>query len=444
MPFATVDWLELWPAFVDDLAASVRNLAPGVILRDAMVDVVPAMPIAPALPIVRVSPAEPSPASAVPSPVSGPSLTGTPGPSHTPSSGRGLSPQSGPGSDVDRASHPVRALPTWVSPHRLTPSSDAVPAAPFAPVSSSTEVPAGPPIVPASPPVAVLSAPASPVSTPSVVKIDPPAAGSQSTTDLKELSLGIKLGHACSGCSHWRQACRVSEGSDLSAKDLQCKRCVYYKEKCKWVSSSATGAPACHSLFCPANLFRLLGSKRVRTSARLSQRASRAAWETVPRLPSLVFISKKFPEELPEFPQDGTPQASLRELLTWHAELSRASYAYRELRASYDAAIVQAGLAAERLVAGDALCHKLWDHYLHLTGLHVSSDPSLSCSSSKGKDRALSISSDDEEQDTNDDDDDDDGGDGGDHWSGLSRSENNDRDAGAGGANAGAGAMDTS
>jgi hypothetical protein len=196
--------------------------------------------------------------------------------------------------------------------------------------------------------------------------------------------------------------------------------------------------------FVLANLFRLLGSKRVRTSARLSQRASRAAWETVPGLPSLVLISKKFPEELPEFPQDGTPQASLRELLTWHAELSRASYAYRELRASYDTAIVQAGLAAERLVAGDALCHKLWDHYLHLTGLRMSSDPSLSCSSSKGKDRALSISSDDEEQDTNDDDDDDDGGDGGDHWSRLSRSEDNDRDAGAGGANAGAGAMDTS
>ncbi|KAI0274031.1 hypothetical protein BGY98DRAFT_1099299 [Russula aff. rugulosa BPL654] len=146
MPFATVDWLQTWPAFVDDLAATVRNLAPGVILRDAMADVVPAMSVAPALPAVRVSPAESSPAPVVPPPVSGPSPTGTPGPSHTPSSGRGLSPQSGPGSDVDRASRPVRALPARASPHRLTPSPDAAPAAPSAPVSSSTVVPAGPPV----------------------------------------------------------------------------------------------------------------------------------------------------------------------------------------------------------------------------------------------------------------------------------------------------------
>jgi hypothetical protein len=192
------------------------------------------------------------------------------------------------------------------------------------------------------------------------------------------------------------------------------------------------------SLTCP--LF--LGPKRVRTSARLSQRATRAARETVPGLPPVVLLSKRFPDQLPEFPQVGTAQTSLRELLTWHAELSRASYAYRELRASYDAAIVQAGLAAERLMAGDALRHKLWDHYLHLAGLRASSDPSLSRSSSKGKERALSISSDDEEQGTNDDDGDGDGDDN--HWPGIGSSEDNDGGAGAGGATAGAGAMDTS
>ena len=111
MPFAMVDWLQLWPAFVDNLAASVRNLAPGIILWNAMVNVVPAMPIAPTLPMMQVSPAEPSPVSAIPSPVSGPSPVGTPGPSRTLSSGCGLSPQSGPRSDMDRASYPVRALP---------------------------------------------------------------------------------------------------------------------------------------------------------------------------------------------------------------------------------------------------------------------------------------------------------------------------------------------
>ena len=207
-----------------------------------MVDVVPVMPVASTLPVVQVSPVEPSPASAVPSPVFGPSPTGTPGPSHTPSFDRGLSPQSGPRSDMDHASCPVHALPAQVSPHRLTLSPDAVPAAPSAPISSSTMVPAGPP-------VAILSAPASPVSAPSVAKIDHLTAGSQSTTNLKELSLGIKLGHACSRCSHQRQACCIPKGSDLLAKNLQCKCCIYYKEKCKWTLPSATGVSACRSLF---------------------------------------------------------------------------------------------------------------------------------------------------------------------------------------------------
>ena len=144
---------------------------------------------------------------------------------------------------------------------------------------------------------------------------------------------------------------------------------------------------------------------------------------------------------MPEFPQDGTPQASLQELLTWHAKLSHASYAYRELHASYNATIVQVGLAAEHLMARNALHHKLWDYYLHLVGLCTSSNPFLSRSSSKGKDWALSILSDDEKQDTNDDDGNNNDGD---HWSGLSGSEDNDRDAGAGSANASASAMDTS
>ena len=89
-------------------------------------------------------------------------------------------------------------------------------------------------------------------------------------------------------------------------------------------------------------------------------------------------------------------------------------------------------------MARDVLHHKLWDHYLHLVGLCTSSDPSLSRSSSKGKDQALSISFDNEKQNT----DDDDGNNDDNHWPGIGSSEDNNEDAGVGGANTGA--MNTS
>ncbi|KAI0273145.1 hypothetical protein BGY98DRAFT_1099542 [Russula aff. rugulosa BPL654] len=355
MPFAMVEWLLTWPAFVADLATTVHNLAPGIMLWDAMVDVVSVTPVAPALPAVPVASALPAVLVSPANPLLHPWFL-LPFPGLLPWDTR---PES---SDMDHASRPVCALPVRASPHRLTPSPDAAPAAPSAPVSSSTWFPLVCPLR--------SSASVSPVSALSIAEIEPPAL--------------------------WRQACRIPKGSNPSAKDLQCKQCIYYKEKCKWTLPSATGSKVSVSVF-----------------GCLSERHGRL--EDCSGAPTRRPPLKRFSDQLSD----------------------RALYAYRELCASYDAAIIQAGLAAKRLMARDALRYKLWDHYLHLTGLHALSDSSLLRSSSKGKEHALSISSDDEEQDMNDNDGDNDNN----HWPRIGSSKDNDRDAGAGGSNVGASAQ---
>ncbi|KAI0263151.1 hypothetical protein BGY98DRAFT_940286 [Russula aff. rugulosa BPL654] len=299
LPFATADWARIWPSFVRDLSGLVSSLAPGVLLEEMMVGIVPALsvapasPAAPALPEVLISAAEsspsPSPSPSLPSPVALPSPTGTSGPTRASSSGRDRSPQSARGSDVSRASRMVRSLPARTGAPRLASSPGSTTAA--AAVAAAA----------AAPIVAVLQ-----LSLPSWLRRFPQIL----------LRPRDRPDHACVRCSQRRQKCAIPEGRDP----------LDTSEPCLSSQTSRGG---------------------VKRSARLARKASRAA-TALPKRPS-PSLSMKFPDEVPIRPTQGTERASLQELLTWHAEVAASCYAYRDRLAVQDALRARERIIAQEL-----------------------------------------------------------------------------------------------
>jgi hypothetical protein len=436
LPFATADWARIWPSFVHDLSDLVSSLAPGVLLQKAMAGIVPALSIAPAspaaptLPEVLISAAEsssspsPSPSPSLPSPVALPSPTGTSGPTRASSSGRDRSPQSARGSDVSRASRPIRSLPARTGAPRLASS----------PGSSTAAAAVAAAAPPALAPIVTDAAAVSPVMAPSV-PADPAPATSVSDIDP---NVGDWPDHACVCCSQRRQKCAIPEGRDPLDTSEPCLRCVRDKKVCDW-TREAVGAfeflphpPLLRLIYLVyAVLKRPAGG--VKRSARLARKASRAA-TALPKRPS-PSLSMKFPNEVPVRPTQGTERASLQELLTWHVEVAASCYAYRDRLAVHDALLAREKIVAQEVGVADDRRQYAWDRYRRLAGLSASGEPLVppprpsSRAKGTGKERAVTVLSGDEEDNDDDDDEGDEEDFGGSAWTGIG---GRDDDGGAG------------
>jgi hypothetical protein len=326
--FATADWARIWPSFVRDLSGLVSSLAPGVLLQETMAGIVPALsvasasPAAPALSKVLISTAEsspslsPSPSPSLPSPVALHSPMGTSGPTHASSSSRDRSPQSARGSDVSQASRPVRSLPTRTGAPRLASSLGSNTAATAIAAAAAAPIVTVPAAVSS---IMALSVPVDPVLVTSVSEIDP--------------NVGDRPDHACMCCSQRRQKCAIPEGQDPLDTSEPCLRCVQDKKVCDW-TREAVGAfeylphPPLLWLICLVYSVLKRPAGGVKCSARLARKASHVATAFSKRpSPSL---SMKFPDEVPVWPTQGTEQASLQELLTWHVEVAASCYTYRD------------------------------------------------------------------------------------------------------------------
>ncbi|KAI0270273.1 hypothetical protein BGY98DRAFT_937528 [Russula aff. rugulosa BPL654] len=245
-------------------------------------------------------------------------------------SSRDRSPQSARGSDVSQASRPVRSLPTRTGAPRLVSSlgsNTAATAIAAAAAAPTVTVPA------AVSSIMALSVPVDPVLVTSVSEIDP--------------NVGDRPDHACMCCSQRRQKCAIPEGRDPLDTSEPCLRCVQDKKVCDWTREAVV-------------LKRPAGG--VKCSARLARKASHVATAFSKRpSPSL---SMKFPDEVPVWPTQGTEQASLQELLTWHVEVA-ASYAL----------LVHEKIVAQEVGVADDRRQYAWDRYRRLAGLSALGEP---------------------------------------------------------------------
>ena len=442
LPFATADWARIWPSFVRNLSGLVSSLAPGVLLQETMAGIVPALsvapvsPAAPALPEVLISAAESSPSPspspslsspvALPSSVALPSHTGTSGPTHASSSGRDRSPQSARGSDVSRASRPIRSLPAHTGAPRLV-------SFPGSSTAAAAVAAAAPPTLA---PIITVPAAVSPVMAP-LVPADPAPATFVSDIDP---NVGDWPDHACVRCSQRQQKCAIPEGRDPLDMSEPCLRCVRDKKVCDWMRE-AVGAfeylshpPLLRLIYLVyAVLKRPAGG--VKRSAQLARKASHAA-TALPKRPS-PSLSMKFPDEVPVRPTQGTEWASLQELLTWHTEVAASCYAYRDRLAVQDTLLAREKIVAQEVRVTDDHRQYAWDCYCRLAGLSGSGEPLVppprpsSCAKGKGKERAVTVSSGDEEDNDDDDDEGDEEDFGGSAWTGIG-GRDNDGGAGAG------------
>ena len=101
----------------------------------------------------------------------------------------------------------------------------------------------------------------------------------------------------------------------------------------------------------------------------------------------------------------GTKQASLQELLTWHAEVAASYYAYWNRLAIQDMLLACGRIVAKEVGVADDHCQYAWNHYHCLMGLSESGKPLMplprfsSCVRGRGKERAVTVLSGDKEDD---------------------------------------------